>query len=130
MVTAVVVLALNLGISPAGAASTRAYTDPYYLGYGKFTWYGGNTVRVYACDTHGDYQRIVVRFYDYWNLNPNYFELKVSDADGANNGCGSWYGTLPFSPGSGRLAAIACRQNGGDETTSNRCGGLIRLTSS
>ncbi len=131
MVAAMVVLALNLGIGPAGASyPTKAYTDPYHLGYGRFTSYGGNTVRAYACDTNPDYQRIVVRFYDYQNLNRRYFELKVSDTDGAHNMCRSWYGTLPFPPASGRLAAIACRQNGGDGSTSNHCGGLIRLSSS
>ncbi len=127
-------LTLNFGISSAGAADTRAYTTPLYygggyisLGYGKFSSLGGDRVKLSACDTYADGQRIVVNFGNYFDFRPNTLAIAV-DAGGANNGCGDNYTSVPFPIS--KMAAVACRQDGGSASTQNHCGKLTRLAPS
>ena len=114
----VATLTLNVGAATASPAQRRAYTTPSYRGNGGYADIASNYVTLFACDTYGDWRRVVVTF----QVGNRYVEIE--DADGANNGCKN---VTVYVPDGTPIWAQAFTQDGGSTASRDHWGTWTHL---
>lgn len=131
LIALIVPVGLISSAAPASAshgAGGVAYTSSYYgqaRGGAMWTDLNSGSEELMVCDMYADGLRVVARFW--WGAPygaPGSTTIRLQDADGANNGCQYWRGTIAYGA---PVWVEVWTQNGTSESTKNHSSGTVFL---